>query len=251
MDTTEQYGQMNMNLPHDVVKLPSGGKFYKNKKSSIKVGYLTANDENILMSPNIIQSDGIIRTLLKQKIYEPNFNIDELLDGDVQSILLFLRNTAFGTTYKVKTIDPITNKEFEANVELDEIDFIKPELEPNERGLFTLELPSSGKVVECRLLNIGEQEEIDKIQSNYPQGMIAPIATKRLEKQIVTIDGDENKQNISVFITQMPISDAKFIRKQLKLAEPRLDLRRDIFAPSGEKVTVNVTFGAEFFRPFF
>ena len=81
--------------------------------------------------------------------------------------------------------------------------------------------------------------------------MIAPIATKRLEKQIVTIDGDENKQNISVFITQMPISDAKFIRKQLKLAEPRLDLRRDIFAPSGEKVTVNVTFGAEFFRPFF
>ena len=45
-----------MNLPHDVVSLPSKGKFYKNKKSSIKVGYLTANDENILMSPNIISA---------------------------------------------------------------------------------------------------------------------------------------------------------------------------------------------------
>lgn len=251
METAEQYGQMGMNLPHDVVKLPSGGKFYKSKKSSIKVGYLTANDENILMSPNMIQSEGLIKTLLKQKIYEPNFNVEELLDGDVQAILLFLRNTAFGTGYKIKTIDPITKKEFDTEVELDEINFMKPEIEPNEKGLFQFTLPSSGKVVECKLLNIGEQEEIDKIQTSYPEGMVAPIATKKLEKQIVSLDGDENKQNISVFITQMPISDAKHIRQQLRLAEPRLDLRRQILAPSGEKVNVNVTFGAEFFRPFF
>ena len=77
------------------------------------------------------------------------------------------------------------------------------------------------------------------------------VIIKRLEKQIVSIDNDDNKQNISVFITQMPISDAKYIRQQLRLAEPRLDLRREILAPSGEKVSVNVTFGAEFFRPFF
>jgi len=251
MDTAEQYGQMNMNLPHDVVSLPSGGKFYKSKKSSIKVGYLTANDENILMSPNMMQSEGLIKTLLKQKIYEPNFNVEELLDGDVQAILLFLRNTAFGTGYRIKTIDPVTKKEFETELQLDEINFLKPEIEPNEIGLFQFTLPSSEKVVECKLLNIGEQEEIDKIQSSYPDGMVAPVATKRLEKQIVSIDGDDNKQNISVFITQMPISDAKYIRQQLRLAEPRLDLRREILAPSGEKVNVNVTFGAEFFRPFF
>jgi hypothetical protein len=38
----------NFTLPHDVVQLPSGGIFYKNEKKSVKVGYLTANDENIL-----------------------------------------------------------------------------------------------------------------------------------------------------------------------------------------------------------
>jgi len=42
MDTTQQYAQQNFSLPHDVVKLPSGGLFYKSKKKSIKVGYLTA-----------------------------------------------------------------------------------------------------------------------------------------------------------------------------------------------------------------
>jgi hypothetical protein len=34
----------NFNLPHDVVVLPSGGKFYKSKKKSVKIGYLTASD---------------------------------------------------------------------------------------------------------------------------------------------------------------------------------------------------------------
>ena len=42
-------GQQNFNLPHDIVSLPSGGIFYKSKKKSIKVGYLTASDENYLI----------------------------------------------------------------------------------------------------------------------------------------------------------------------------------------------------------
>ena len=43
MTNEREYGQMNFNLPHDVVPLPSQGLFYKNKKKSIKVGYLTAD----------------------------------------------------------------------------------------------------------------------------------------------------------------------------------------------------------------
>ena len=50
---TQNYGQQNFTLPHDVVQLPSKGTFYKNKKSSIKVGYLTASDENILLAQNV------------------------------------------------------------------------------------------------------------------------------------------------------------------------------------------------------
>jgi len=42
MTDYSQYLQEGFNLPHDVVELPSRGKFYKNKKSALKVGYLTA-----------------------------------------------------------------------------------------------------------------------------------------------------------------------------------------------------------------
>ena len=88
MDQGKQYGQANMNLPHDVVPLPSQGIFYTNKKKSLKVGYLTAQDENLLLSNS--GNNNLVMTLLKNKIYEPDFNVNELLDGDAEAILIFL-----------------------------------------------------------------------------------------------------------------------------------------------------------------
>ena len=91
MDQSTQYGQMDFNLPHDIVKLPSGGESYKPKKESLKVGYLTASDENLILSQNTAK-EGLIYNLLKNKIYEPGFDISQLIDSDVKAILLFLRN---------------------------------------------------------------------------------------------------------------------------------------------------------------
>jgi hypothetical protein len=250
MDNTSAYGQMDFSLPHDVIKLPSKGKFYRNKKESLKVGYLTAEDENILLSPNI-GTDGIISRLLRQKIYEPNFDINELIDADVQAILVFLRNTSFGPEYNFTLIDPATGKEFEGAIILDSVDYVQAIHEPSEQGYFTTTLPKSGHKVVCKIMNMGDQNELEKIIQTYPKGFIAPTATKRLEKQIISIDDNEQRDYVSKIIPQLPIADSKFLRKFLNECEPKVDLKREIVAPSGEKVTMNVSFGAEFFRPFF
>jgi hypothetical protein len=55
---------------HDLIALPSEGKFYKNKKSTVKVAYLTASDENILTSPNLLQNGKVIDVLLDRKIID-------------------------------------------------------------------------------------------------------------------------------------------------------------------------------------
>ena len=91
MENEIQYGQMNFNLPHDVVPLPSQGLFYANKKKSVKVGYLTAQDENLLLSLNY-DTKTLISTLVRQKMYEPDIRIEDLLESDVEAILIFLRN---------------------------------------------------------------------------------------------------------------------------------------------------------------
>jgi hypothetical protein len=45
--------------------------------------------------------------------------------------------------------------------------------------------------------------------------------------------------------------DSKYIRNFLNENVPSLDLKKQVLAPSGEIVNVDVNFGVEFFRPFF
>jgi hypothetical protein len=246
-DQSRDYGQQNFSLPHDVVILPSGGKFYKNKKKSVKVGYLTASDENILMS----NTSDITGTLLRNKIYEPDIKIDDLLEGDVEAILIFLRNTSFGPNIMMNLVDPQTKKQFEANISLEELNIKKPLHEPNEDGSFTTTLPVSKAQAKLKLMNYGEQTNLQNIFDSYPPTRPAPKITLTLQNQILEINGNSDKAEIAKFVESMPIADSKYIRKFLQDAEPRLDLTKQIIAPSGERLTVNVGFGVEFFRPFF
>lgn len=241
----------NFNLPHDVVGLPTGGLFYKNKKKSIKVGYLTANDENILIDAVNKNSDNIVYTLLRNKIYEHDLRPDELIESDVEAILLFLRNTSFGPEYIIKLTDPVTGKLFETTLVLDELNIKRGSVLPDENGYFTTKLPKTESTVKLKPLTYGETREINKKRESYPPSMVAPIVNWRLEKQIVEIDGNTDIGFISNFVVSLPIGDSKYIRNFLSENTPSLDLSKQVYAPSGELVTASITFGVEFFRPFF
>ena len=93
-------GQQDFNLPHDVIQLPSGGIFYKSKKKSVKIGYLTAVDENIIAEADFKKSiqESIILPLIRNKLYERDLRPEELVDGDIEAILLFLRKNLISIT---------------------------------------------------------------------------------------------------------------------------------------------------------
>ena len=245
-DKARDYGQQQFTLPHDVVPLPSQGVFYKNKKKSVKVGYLTAADENIMMAGGADMATNLIRN----KLYEPDMRVDDMLEGDVEAILVFLRNTGFGPEITVSVTDPQTSKVFKTSVSLEQLGVSQGQ-QPNEDGTFTIVLPRTGSTVKVRPLTFGEITEIGKMADSYPQGRVAPKVTWRLSKEIVEIDGSTDKVQITKFVETMPIMDSKFIRKFMDENEPRLDMRKEVIAPSGEKLTVTVGFGVEFFRPFF
>lgn len=245
-DESRIHGSEGLTLPHDVVSLPSQGIFYKNNKKTLRVGYLTASDENILMSGG----DDITINLLRSKIYEPEIRVEDLLEGDVESVLIFLRNTSFGPEVEMSLTDPKTRKPFQASVRIDELNINKGQ-KPNPDGTFSVKLPKSGSNIKIRPLTYGEILDIQKQANSYPQGMVVPKVTWRLQREIQEIDGNTDKGEISKFIEQMPIADSKFIRKFMDENEPKLDMRRVVTAPSGEKLTVNVGFGVDFFRPFF
>jgi len=245
-------GQAEFNLPHDVVQLPSKGIFYKSKKGSVKVGYLTAADENIIAGADYKKSiqESIILPLVRNKLYERDIRPEELIDGDIEAILIFLRNTSFGPEYTVATIDPQTEERFKVTIMLDELNYKKVNQQPNSEGYFETTLPVSKSKVKLKVLDLRDKMEIENILSMYPSERTAPTITTRLLKQIVELDGEPDKGKISTFIEKMPIGDSKYIRRFILDNEPRLDLTKEVIAPSGEKVVVDITFGVEFFRPF-
>ena len=188
--------------------------------------------------------------LLRSKLYEPDMKIDDLLEGDVEAILIFLRNTGFGPEVDMNLVDPQTKKSFKTTIVLDQLSIMKGQ-NPNEDGTFTTKLPKSESVIKLKPMTYGEINEIQKIIETYPQGRPAPRVTLRLNKEIVEVDGNTDRGEIAKFIESMPIGDSKHIRQFMNDNEPRLDMTREVIAPSGEKLYVNVGFGVEFFRPFF
>ena len=238
------------NLPHDVVQLPTGGVFYKSKKKSVKVGYLTANDENYLIGSGR-GSENIVLKLLRNKLYEHDLRPEELLDGDVEAILIYLRNTSFGPEYNLNLIDPATDKPFIGTVLLDELNIKKTNVKPDEDGTFITKLPKTGVTVKLKPTTFYDTIELDKMVDQYPAGRQAPRVTWKLLKHIVEIDGDSDRNKITLFVDSLPIMDSKYIRKFLIDNEPSLDLKRQVIAPSGELVSFEITCGVEFFRPFF
>jgi len=243
---SKEYGQANFSLPHDVVPLPSQGIFYKNKKKSVKVGYLTANDENLLMAGGEDMTPNLLRT----KIYEPDLRVEEMLEGDVEAILIFLRNTAFGPEMEITLTDTETRKPFKTTVLMDQLTILQGQ-SPNEDGTFITTLPKSQTTVKLKPMTYGEILENQRIVDSYPVGRVAPKITLRLQKEIVEANGSTDKGEIAKFIEQMPIADSKFIRNFMNENEPRLDMTRVVMTPSGDRLTVNVGFGVDFFRPFF
>jgi hypothetical protein len=134
---------------------------------------------------------------------------------------------------------------------IEELSFRKPEVEPNEEGFYITTLPKSGASIKLKPLTYGESIDLERMVEEYPSNMVAPKVTWRLMKQLVEVNGSNSKEEISKFIENMPIMDSKYITNFLKTNEPRIELGREVTAPSGKKVNVRIAFGAEFFRPFF
>lgn len=240
------------NIAYDVVELPSQGIYYANKKKSIRVAYLTAADENILTSPNLINQGKVIDELLIRKIVDKDIRAEELVEEDRQAVLIFLRNTAFGTDYKLRVKDPKTQKDFHAEIDLSSLSMKEFNLKPDVNGEFEYTMKRSKKRVTFMFLNKAQQDEIDNFAKNWKdENRVAPTATKKLEMLIKSVDGDKDKMKIYQFIQSLPYADAQEFKKYIEDNKPGLDLTTEVITPSGDKIQVIIGFGVDFFRPFY
>lgn len=240
-----------MNIPYDVIPLPTAGIFYENKKDTLKVSYLNASDENILTSQNLIQQGLVVDELLRAKILDKDIKVEDLHESDREAVLLFLRNTAYGSDITLVVTDPDTDEKIEVEYDLQNIKYKEFKLTPDEKGLFDYVLPTSKKKIKFRFLSPKDELELQKIDEQYKEMKVKPTVTKRLERIIVEVDGDTDPMRISQFIMTLPIKDSQSLRRYISENTPGLDKEVEVTLPSGKKIQTFFNLNTEFFRPFY
>jgi hypothetical protein len=223
---------------YDMIPLPSEGIFYKNKKDTVKVAYLTASDENILMSPNLVQSGRAVDVLLDRKIIDNDIKAGQLLSGDKNAILFWLRATGYGEMYPIELIDPKTNKVFETEIDISQFKPKEIKVTPDENGECSFTLPRSKKTVKYKYLTVNEDDKLIKEdearRKKLGKEAISELLTLRLAAQVTEVDGVRDRGAIQEFINNMLVGDSGPLRKFIDDNEPGLDLMINVEAPSGE-----------------
>lgn len=192
IDTSQILDGNKDSLQYDVVPLPSNGECYKNKLGRLKVAYLTAWSENLITSPHLYQDDLIIDALLKYQVLNKNINTDDLIQGDIDAIMLWLRFTGYGNEYPVHVKDPNSGEEFDTVADLSQLKTKEFTLKGDKNGWFDFTLPVTKANVKFKYLTRKEEKLLSNINRMESEDVKYDII-KKAYSQLKMAFKDENK----------------------------------------------------------
>ena len=246
-------------FPTEVIDLPSKGYFYPkdNPLSSgqVEIKYMTAREEDILTSQNLIQK-GIVIDKLLEALVVSDVNLDDVLVGDKNAIMIASRVLAYGKEYSFEFTDETSARKRTHTVDLTsfedkKIDFSKCEKGKNE---FEFTLPTSKKSITFKLLNQSDdkkiQEELKAMKKFTRESGIDPEITTRLKASILSVDGSRDRNVINKFIDNEFLSrDSLAYRKNLTSITPDVNMITYVDMDNGTDKEMTVPVTVAFFWP--
>ena len=236
-------------FPTEVVDLPSQGLLYPKDSSlsggTIEIKYMTAREEDILTSANLIRKGIVVEKLLEALIVDKSIKVNDLLIGDKNAVLIAARILAYGKEYNV---------EYDGQqlvVDLTSLKDKKLDKEKVSAGVneFEFDLPATKRKLTFKMLTSGDENEIDKEVKGYEKvgDGIGYQLTTRLKHQIVSIDGDTKRASINSFVDNEFLSrDSIAFREYVSDIIPDVDMTSTYIDSDGiEKeftVPMTVTF---------
>ena len=249
--------EKNYEFPTEVIALPSEGKCYPEghplATGQVTIKYMTAKEEDILSSQNLIKKGIVLDKLLESVVVDTT--IDDLVTGDKNAIMLATRILGYGAAYQVEVTDPFSGERQQVTIDLSkvktkEIDFSK--LRRDNRYEFTL--PSNGKKIKFKLLSHkGEKDVQAEVAAldKLSKGANPVEVTTRLRKMIVEVEGNSERGFINNWVTnQLLAQDSRALRAHVREFAPDLDLKFEFVSDiTGETEALDIPFGVSFFYP--
>jgi len=239
-------------FPTEMVDLPSKGYFYVDghplSSGKVEVKYMTAKEEDILTSQNLIQQGLVIDKLLESLIVDKSVNLDDMLIGDKNAIMVAARVLGYGKDYQF-TYDGEEQSVDLSTLEPVELDFSKFTKGKNE---FNFKLPNSEREVVFKLLNAKDEKEIDseiKAKQKISKEQSSELTT-RLKKMILSVDGKSEKSHINNFVDNEFLSrDSLAFRQYLSSITPDVDMTTKVVDSTGKESEVTIPVTLRFFWP--
>lgn len=245
-------------FPTEVIDLPSKGLLYPEKSplrsGQIELKYMTAKEEDILTSTNLIQKGVVLDKLFESIIVTQGVKPKDILTGDLNAVMVAARILGYGKDYSVSVECPKCGETQETNCDLSELKDTEgaADITRTEKGEFEIVLPASKKVITFRVLTRGlekdmqaESEALKKLNKDMNKD-----STTFLRYIITSVDGETDKAKMFSFIENMLVKDSKFLREEYKRAMPNVTFEFDLVCDTCEEVsTVRLPIGTNFFWP--
>lgn len=219
------------NFPTEVIKLPSEGKVYPESNplasGTVEMKYMTAREEDILTSQNLIKQGLVLDKLMQSMIVSP-IRFDDLVIGDKNGIMIAARILGYGKDYDTGVTCPKCEAVNKLQVDLTQLpeSKIPEDVAMSAPGIFEFTLPNSGRVIQFRLLTTGDDKRITKElemakKANKNSGGVDKELTTRLKNLIVTVDDNADKKYIANFVdNELFALDSRALRSYIRSVSP-------------------------------
>jgi len=234
-------------IPFDTVPLPSKGLLYTEGPlvgaESIEVHYLTAIQEDILTSPNLLASGLMLDTLIGSVVKDKSIDPTTLTLGDRNAIVIWLRSTGYGADYQVRLGCGSCGNEWVNEFDLSTLSVRELETLPDKNGLFEFDLPQTKSNVKFRMLTSENENDILKraeaIQKQQGSSVDHSLSLKMMAA-IVEVDGVNDPLETKSFVESMPVRDARAFREYVNSIEPGVLMTQDATCPKCQNVSQEV-----------
>ena len=234
-------------FPTEMVELPSKGFFYPTdhplKEGKLEMKYMTAKEEDILANANYIQQGIVLDKLLESLIVSPKFNLDDLLIGDKNALLVAARVLGYGSNYtvsygkKTQTID------------LSKLENINDDFTNLTEGVneFSYVMPATSTPITFKLLTSKDEKSIDKeLEGLRKVNPNAGELTTRFRFILTSVSGKRDMSSIIDFIDNYFLAtDSRAFREHYKNTMPDVDMSYE--EEGGRFRTIPI--GLDFFWP--
>ena len=229
---------LNFVVPTELVDLPSQGKFYPPDHvlynvESVEMKHMTTREEDILTSESFVKKGVALDRMLESLLVDKRINIDDLLIGDKNALLIAARVHGYGADYNTNINCPSCASRQTYTFDMGEVKHVFPDDEIlreyditiTTNSTFKFLVPKAEYNVEIKMLDGHYEKDLLRIKEHKKKKSFQSTETTDfLRSIIVSVNDVTDPAQLNQFINSLPALYSRYIRRVYDSMMPGVDM---------------------------